>query len=330
LENLWQAEDLARGLLTEMQLWDAAKRIGLRMTTGELSQMFAELDLNMDGAVHFSEFAAVLRTLHEFDLPCHILPSAHGRAQQDAGESSQDRDLSYCVSGLQDRHTHLGQTNLGWLRLQVDLSDLRTQPWSDGYGSCAALQNKLSEEGDASLIIPHFSPDATSGDSLGQVARGLTAAQVAPAAASAAANAGFALAPASVARPPPLTTSASFTPLKRLRGGKPLGVVTGVCFADGGGGDMVGVGVEGELRGGAGGRGGGAGDAADEVAGRGGDTAFSKLMRREQKGSRHTNLRPVTAGSAVSQISGDSCLSAASSMLRRQEQREVYVFGAGS
>jgi hypothetical protein len=304
------------------------------MTTGELSQIFAELDLNMDGAVHFSEFAAVLRPLHEFDLPCHILPSAHAHAQQDADESSQDRDSSYRVSGLEDRHAHLGHTHLGWLRLQVDLSDHRTQPWSDGFGSCAALQNKLSQEGDAALIIPPFSPDATSGDGPGQVAQGLTAAQVAPAAASAGANAGFALAPASasVARPRPLTTSETFTPLKRLRGGKPLGVVTGVCFADGGGGGMVGGGVEGKLRGGAGGRGGGAGDAADQVAGRGGDTAFSKLMRREQKGSRHTNLRPVTAESAVSQTSGerDSCLSAASSMLRRQEQQEVWGGVGGS
>ena len=317
---------MARGLLTEMQLWDAAKQIGLPMTTGELSQIFAELDLNMDGSVHFSEFAAVLRSLHEFDLPCHVLTPAHARAQQDADESSQDRDLLYRDSGLQDRDALWGHKHLGWLRLQVHLSDHRTQPWSDGYGSCAALQNKLSEEGDASLIIPPFSPDATSGDSPGQVAPGLTAAQVA---AAAAADAGFAFASASVARPPPMTTSETFSPLKRLRGGKPLGVVTGVCFADGGGGGMVGGGVEEELRGGAGGRSGGAGDDvtadADEVAG-----------RREQKGSRYSNLsvtlRPTTAGSAGSarsQKSGyscnTSCLSATSSMLRLQEQQKVGV-----
>ena len=171
-----ESEDLAQGLLTEMQLWDAAKRIGLRMTTGELSQLFAELDLNTDGFVHFSEFAAVLRTAHAFLLPARPL-RANAHSQDDAG----------CANSTSKRQS--AAAPLGWLCLHADLSDNNTEAWSDGYGCCAALQNALSRAGDASLILPPFSPHASSSDS--RAFAGKTAAQTAATATAASRADGF-------------------------------------------------------------------------------------------------------------------------------------------
>ena len=182
-----ESEDLAQGLLTEMQLWDAAKRIRLRMTTGELSELFSELDLNTDGFVHFSEFAAVLRTAHEFQLPARPLQAnAHDKSSHDDTGCAVNSKTKEQPAGL----TKEQPAGLGWLRLHADLSDNNTQPWSDGYGCCAALQNALSRAGDACLIIPAFSPNASSSDSRARA--GMTAVQAAAAAADAAAAQGFA------------------------------------------------------------------------------------------------------------------------------------------
>lgn len=44
----YEEDSFEREVDADAQLWDAAKRIGLRMTTGELSLMSAELDLDVD------------------------------------------------------------------------------------------------------------------------------------------------------------------------------------------------------------------------------------------------------------------------------------------
>ena len=41
-----EEEDRERGLLSEMQLWEAAKRMRLNMSTPELSLLFQQLDIN--------------------------------------------------------------------------------------------------------------------------------------------------------------------------------------------------------------------------------------------------------------------------------------------
>jgi hypothetical protein len=141
-----EEEDRERGLLSEMQLWEAAKRMRLNMSTPELSLLFQQLDINQDGYVHLSEFAAVVRTSHSFSLPVYSRPhprhvSAPHLTPNPPPSSGTTLDDSYIVPA-------------GCVQVDAELIDNKVAPWGGGYGPCAALQNALSRSNDVMLQLP--------------------------------------------------------------------------------------------------------------------------------------------------------------------------------
>ena len=121
-----EAEDADRGLLTEMQLCDAMKRLNGPLTALDLSHLFACMDLNQDSYIHLAEFEASLRATHLFALPLH--PAHEGKAER---------------------------VVVGQVLVEVEAIDnVLDEPWAGGYGACPALSNALSRTASLHFVLP--------------------------------------------------------------------------------------------------------------------------------------------------------------------------------
>ena len=121
-----EAEDADRGLLTEMQLCDAMKRLNGPLTAPDLSHLFACMDLNQDSYIHLAEFEASLRATHIFALPLH--PAHEGTVEKMVA---------------------------GQVLVEVEAIDnVLDEPWAGGYGACPALSSALSRTASLHFVLP--------------------------------------------------------------------------------------------------------------------------------------------------------------------------------
>ena len=121
-----EAEDADRGLLTEMQLCDAMKRLNGPLTAPDLSHLFACMDLNQDSYIHLAEFEASLRATHIFSLPLH--PAHEGTVEKMVA---------------------------GQVLVEVEAIDnVLDEPWAGGYGACPALSSALSRTASLHFVLP--------------------------------------------------------------------------------------------------------------------------------------------------------------------------------